>query len=372
MGEQIPLYRKIKQELQTKIESGEYGPNSLLPTELELAEQYSVSRITSKRALEELEREGYILRKRGVGSCVIPQQARQNAAGDPRIVAMVFPYKAVEGWLMDYVRGASDFLESRRYYLSIRCSDTKPDRVVLRELVREPVSGIIYLPGSTIENEEILTGILYGGMPIVTIDSHYDGLDISSVTSDNHDGIHQVMKHLISLGHRSIGFFSSEPISRVTTVRDRYVSYCRSLVERKIPVRDDLVSCFDYEEYRNGGLDANHLELAAEKLKLLLDAGATAIVVENDITALYLYLAAGNMGVSVPERLSITGFDDLPLLRQFDVNLTTVKQDFYRIGQKAAEVLFDRITGRNTKCVRERMPVELLVRSTTGPVGRQD
>lgn len=365
MGSQKLLYKMIIEELKAKMDSGELQPNQLLPTELELARIYKVSRITSKRALEELEREGLIIRKRGVGSCVASQQYKNTSDSDTKIIAMVFPYKSAEGWVMDYVRGASDFLEANRCYLRIRCSDNQSDQMVLRQLVREPVSGIIYLPDSTIENEELLATMLYGGLPIVTIDKHYDGIDISSVTSDNRGGILQVMSYLIDAGHRNIGFFSCEPISRVTSVRDRYMAYCQSLVEHGLPLRDGLVMCFNYEEFQTKRVDETHLELVSEKLKRLMDEKITAVVAENDITALYLYLAAKNLGISVPDDLSITGFDDLPLLRQFDVNMTTIKQDFYGIGHKAAEILYNQIAGKEKGCVRYVQPVELLIRSTT-------
>lgn len=368
-----PLYQKILDELREKIRSGHFLPGQALPTELELAEQYKVSRITSKRAMEELEREGLILRKRGVGSIVTPPAERMDQAVG-LMIAMVFPFKSAEGWVLEYVRGASDYLETRRSFLSIRCSGERMVHEVLGQVVREQVDGIIYYPDSTIENEELLATMLYSGMPIVTIDKYFDGMDISSVTSDNRNGMRQVVQHLVDLGHRKIGFFSIEPVSRVTSVRDRYMAYCQTLVENRIPLLEEHVSCFTYHEFRNS-IDFDHLDLVEEKMNRLLKTGVTAIVAENDLTALFLYVSARNTGRSIPEDFSLTGFDDLSLLRQFSVSMTTVRQDPYSLGAKAAEMIYDRATGRVHDCVRHVHPVDLIVRSTTArprlPAGTQ-
>ncbi len=360
-----PLYQTILDELRTKITSGVLQPNQALPTELELAELYKVSRITSKRAMEELEREGLIIRKRGVGSVVAPLVERSGQSAG-LLIAMVFPFKSAEGWVLEYVRGAADFLETRRCFLAIRCSGERPEHEVLRQLAHESVDGIIYYPDSTIENEELLATMSYSGLPIVTIDKYYDGIDISSVTSDNRGGMTEMVQHLVDIGHRKIGFFSIEPISRVTSVRDRYLAYCRTLAENEIVLNEEHVMCFTYNEFRNN-VDIDHLDLVEEKLKELLKTGVTAIVAENDLTALFLYVAARNSGKSIPADFSLTGFDDLSLLRQFSVSMTTVRQDPYGIGKKAAEILYDRITGRRKNCIHHVHPVALIVRNTTAP-----
>jgi len=364
----IPLYQTILDELRAKIQNGSLSPGQALPTELELADLYKVSRITSKRAMEELEREGLISRRRGVGSIVSPAMERNESTAG-LMVAMVFPFKSAEGWVLEYVRGASDFLESHRCFLSIRCSGELTEREVLSQLVSERIDGVIYDPGSTIENEEILATMLYNGIPIVTIDKYYDGIDISSVTSDNRGGMEMAVQHLIDFGHRKIGFFAIEPISRATSVRDRYLSYCRTLVKNSIPLQENHTMCFTYDEFRNT-VDIDHLDLVEKKLLHLLSTGVTAIAAENDLTALFLYVAARNSGKTIPGDFSLTGFDDLSLLRQFKVSITTVRQDPYGIGRKAAEILYGRITGKEKNCVHDIHPVELVVRPTTAPPGK--
>ncbi len=358
-----PLYQKILDEMREKIQSGVLQESQALPTELELAEQYSVSRITSKRAMEELEREGLVIRKRGVGSIVAPTPNHVEPAVG-LMIAILFPFEAAVGWIHEYVRGALAFLETKRCFLSIRSSGDCRELEMFSQVLKEPIDGIIYYPYSTVENEALIAKMLYSGMPVVTIDKYYDGMDISSVTPDNKGGTGMIVQHLIDLGHQKIGFFSIEPVSRVTSVRDRYMAYCRTLVENRLPLRDDHVMCFTDSEFHNT-VDIDHLDLIEEKMNVLLQRGVTAIVAENDLVALFLYMAARNTDRIIPADFSLVGFDDLSLLHQFNVSMTTVRQDAYSIGFKAAEILYANITGREKKCVHHVQPVELVIRTTT-------
>lgn len=98
-----PLYKKIYQELKKDILTGVYQEETQVPTELELSEKYDVSRITSKRALMELETEGLIYRVRGKGSFVkkrqeVAQQEKNNT------LLFVMPFAQNEG-LGNYAEG---------------------------------------------------------------------------------------------------------------------------------------------------------------------------------------------------------------------------------------------------------------------------
>ena len=106
-----PLYIQIMDCLKEKIKNGEFQPNKRLPTEKELAEEFNVSRITSKRALEELEREGIIYRKKGSGSYLRHKAYNSanvgNVANSSRInvVALVIPFGEPMGGSVDIIQG---------------------------------------------------------------------------------------------------------------------------------------------------------------------------------------------------------------------------------------------------------------------------
>ena len=359
----LPMYQKILDDMRQRIVSGLLPPHALLPTEMELAGQYQVSRITSKRALEELEREGLIVRRRGVGStvAVVPEKQERPVVGS---IGIVFPHLAMEGITFEYIRGAADYLEQHRCTLSIRRTGDRPEREALMELNREGLDGILYLPGSSQVDERIMATFVGISRPVVTLDKQLEGLGLPCVTCDNEGGMHAVVQHLIDQGHRRIAMFCIEPVSRCTTVRDRYLSYCRTLAENGIAFHNEHVVCFTQEEF-DRRIDTSHLELVVEKLARLLERGVTAIAAENDMTALFLHMAANKLGKSVPADFSLTGFDDLPLLRRFRLDLTTVRQDAYQIGYRAAEVLYGMLGGVMPEQMKHIVPCELVVRSTT-------
>jgi len=364
----LPMYQKILDDMRERILSGLLPPHALLPTEMELAGQYQVSRITSKRALEELEREGLIVRRRGVGSTVAPLQEKQErqVAGS---IGIVFPHLAMEGITFEYVRGAADFLEQHRCTLSIRRTGDRPEREVLHELNQEGPDGILYLPGSSQVDERSLATFVSITRPVVTIDKQLEGLGMPCVTCDNEGGMRAVVQHLIDLGHRKIAMFCIEPVNRCTTVRDRYLAFCRTLADNGISHAGDHVVSFTQEEF-DQKIDTSHLELVVEKLSRLLARGVTAIAAENDMTALFLHMAANKLGKTIPADFSLAGFDDLPLLRRFRLDLTTVRQNAYEIGYKAAEVLYGMLDGETPDAMKFTVPCELVVRSTTAPPGR--
>src|SRR5690242_18519328 len=126
MNDKTPLYARIVDELRQKIRNNEYEPNDQLPTEKELASQYDVSLITSKRALVELEKEGLIYRKRGSGSYVKPVARTPATAMDSSVtpvIGMILPSDKSESRLLEYINGASDYLNARNCYVAVHSNN---------------------------------------------------------------------------------------------------------------------------------------------------------------------------------------------------------------------------------------------------------
>jgi len=101
--EKKPLYMQIFEHYRQKIINKELLPDDQLPTEMEMAEIFGVSRITTKRALEELERAGLIYRKRGQGSFVLGlYQKKVNEPGTKNVISMIIPATSMqaETWIM--------------------------------------------------------------------------------------------------------------------------------------------------------------------------------------------------------------------------------------------------------------------------------
>ncbi|GIO30159.1 MULTISPECIES: GntR family transcriptional regulator [Paenibacillus] len=362
---QKPLYLIIMEDLKEKILSGHYKEDEQLPTEVELAELSGVSRITSKRALIELEREGLIYRKRGSGSYVKrqePKGAFEGAASAAApIISMVLPYMATSE--LDFIKGATDYLDAKGYYLSIHNSNwsSEREREFLLRMPKSGSAGIILYPISTNSNNDLLNMLYWNDYPFVMIDQYADSLPVTSVVSDNVKGGYMTAEHLLGLGHERIAFVSSISIEFRSSVRDRYQGYCKALRDQGIPIDPELVITDFYREADKDESNTFYRRLVGQVMEL----GATAIQAEHDHLAVELLRSAISLGIDVPGQLSIAGFDNHMISSLVEVPLTTVAQDYSEIGRKAAEWIVGRIEDREKSGGRTLVPVRLIERAST-------
>lgn len=365
MSENKPLYQQILEYLREKITSRQLLPGQQLPTEFELAEQFGVSRITSKRALEELEKEGYIYRKRGHGSFVSPSVIKTANNGIGKVVSIIFPYHSAEGWVMTYIKGAMDYLNPRGYFLSIHCTGGENERDYLNQLTLDGVGGIIYYPSSTVKNIDILTTLCMNNYPVVTIDKYFDGIPLSHVVSDNFNGEYMLVKHMVELGHRRIAYVCADTINNKSSLRDRYLGYCKALKDHGLEIDQEIIFLDYYTRMIEFKEESKQKEFLREKLKSMIDSGVTAMLAENDVEAITIYKILTEIDVKIPQQVSLAGFDNIELLKHFELPLTTINQNFYEIGKRAAQLVVKSIEEKSYKYVREIIPVELIKGETT-------
>lgn len=367
--EKKPLYMKIFEYYEQKIKNKELLPNDQLPTEMEMAKMFGVSRITTKRALEELEREGLIYRKRGRGSFVLEyQQKKTNEPSRKNVISMIIPVSSMWGRNIDYVRGATSVIEQRGYYLTLHITeDEKHERDLLMSIPKEGISGIIYYPISR-SHFDLLYTMHLTGYPLVIIDKHFESLPISYVICDNFGGGYQSVAHLVDLGHKNIAYVACSTIESVSTVRDRFFGYCSALVEHGLQIDPNLAvfGLVDQKKYiaQNCTCKTDFLNPVLEEL---LKKGVTGIVAENDYIAVWIQNALLDMGIKIPKEVSLVGFDNLDVLEEVGVLLTTVEQNFYEIGKTAAEIIIEMLEGGQKQQVKKIIPVKLIVKESTGP-----
>ena len=359
-----PLYIQIIEYIQQKIEKNEWKQGEQLPTEMELAEKFNVSRITTKRAMEELARDGIIYRKKGQGSFVSNNSsADRTTAEQNKIVSIIIPYQKNREEMLDYIKGATDFLNSKGFYLSVHCvedENNEKETEYLKSIPLQGISGIIYYPLDGNHDYEYLIPLSIQHYPIIFIDKYFESLPISSVVSDNYNGTYKAMGQLIQKGHHSISFFSRKPIEHASSLKERYMAYCKSLAENKIINNHNNIlngyyslmnQCDDYDDC---------IDYLANILKKQLDLGVTAIVTENDPD---LILAIGKLlheGINFSENFTILGFDHLQTPEFYNMTVISVEQNFYEIAFRAAEMLMESIEKNEYKNKREVLPVSII------------
>ncbi|ANF32657.1 LacI family transcriptional regulator [Leifsonia xyli] len=170
---------------------------------------------------------------------------------------------------------------------------------------------------------------------------------------DQEAGARLAMQHLIGLGHTRIVHLAGP--QDWSEAEDRMRGFLASLDEHDLPVTAPMLGDWTADlGYEIG-------------LKILDHPDFTAVFASNDQMALGLLHAAADLGLSVPEDVSIVGFDDIPEAKHYDPPLTTIRQDFSWLGARAIDVLLAQIEGDADGPPPEFPVPQLVVRKSTGP-----
>ena len=385
------IYQDIMRSLKTQIINGDYLPGQKLPTEYSLAKAFNCSRITSKKALDELANEGLIVRVKGSGSYIAervnpiaPEKNKNHfeskSNSESKNISMILPPGFLAGNLMEYFYGAAAVLSERGYMLhiaSVDPCDNATDSDLIQQTIKNECAGIIYYPLFNTKETELLTVLSMNAFPIVTIDKYIEDLPISSVVSDNYGGAYAVTQILLEKGHRQIAFVSNTDISSMNSVKMRFLGYATALKDHGILLKtDNIINNYSqtlmkehpeiYKQlYQILPLQADQYGFFVDMIDRLRKGGVSAIVCANDIVAMYMMKACEHMGISVPGDMAVMGFDDHIVLRQVGLSVTTVRQDFHAIGYRAAELLLEKIDDRGAPCKNIVLPVEVIERASS-------
>lgn len=247
-------------------------------------------------------------------------------------------------------------------------SPVAPEDEHIDMLLGHDIVGIVFITGRHANTEADHTSyaeLRAEHVPIVLINGFVPDLDAAFVSTDDHGAMGQAVRHLRNLGHAHVGL-AIGPARYVTSQRkvDGFLHAMRTMslpgtTGAAPPVGDDLVanSIFSVE----GGQAA-----AAE----LLDRGVTALVCGSDLMALGAIRAVRQRGLDVPRDVSVTGFDDSPVIPFCDPPLTTVRQDVAAMCRHAVGILLDEVAGEPSPHRDLLFPGDLVVRRSTAPARR--
>lgn len=213
------------------------------------------------------------------------------------------------------------------------CSDKTPPN--LKKLCQENNFCGLMIMGIKL-NSAIMKELETTNIPTMLMDSYVKNPRVACISSDNINSVASIVEHLISLGHKKIGFLGGDKESIVT--RERFSGYLIGLIEGEIEFNSNYVRYGNYTE-------ACGLEAAS----YFAEQGVTAVVCASDLIAIGLINGLKKCGLHVPEDVSVSGFDNLDIARYFTPSLTTVKQDFISLGENAFTLLRQSIKGNKTK-----------------------
>ncbi|HEY0518518.1 MAG TPA: LacI family DNA-binding transcriptional regulator [Ilumatobacteraceae bacterium] len=196
--------------------------------------------------------------------------------------------------------------------------------------------------------------------PTALVDTSYPGLP--SVCIDDRAGASLATKHLISLGHKRIAFVGEPPHNAFGFIAGarREEGFRSTMAEAGLHVPASLVR---YGAY----LHSAARQMATELLSL--PDRPTAIVAASDVQAVGCLEAATQLGMNVPEELSVVGYDDIDLAAI--MGLSTVRQPLIYSGERGADLVLEALSMRNRQPNNEMLELELVIRSTTAAVKRR-
>ncbi|MBB5325394.1 LacI family transcriptional regulator [Anoxybacillus tepidamans] len=233
-------------------------------------------------------------------------------------------------------------------------TDNNPEteEMYLSLLKQKSVDGIII--GTTTKNYTVLNELLHEHFPIAFIAQDIPELAIDVVRVDDFLGGYQAVSHLVSLGHKKIAIMLGN-LNR-TSDKDRLQAYRQVLQENGLEYDERLVIYTDYS-MEAGKRAAFELLRSPQK--------PTAIFACFDSLAVGVYQAAKEMGLCIPEDLSVVGFDNTILATIVDPPLTTVAQPIDEMGRQVVDLIIREIEGEKNMKQRVILPPELIVRHST-------
>jgi LacI family transcriptional regulator, galactose operon repressor len=254
-------------------------------------------------------------------------------------------------------RGAHDVARQKSYLLTLANTGRKAEKEeeLSKTLLENQVEGLIFAGGTM--GEEHLCRLRARGVPFVVAGRWSELASVPTVTVDNVAIGYQATKYMIEIGHEKIMFLSGPADSG--TSQQRRQGYCHAMrAHGLLPM--EAAGDFRME---TGFSVASQLLSKKKRPK--------AIFAANDLMAVGLILGLTNVGIRVPEDISVIGCDDIPIARLIKPSLTTIKVPMYEIGCRAMEILVALLEGRQGLTSQASLlGSELVVRDSTSNVLR--
>ncbi|MEU7845879.1 LacI family DNA-binding transcriptional regulator [Micromonospora parva] len=303
--------------------------------------RYGVARATVERVQQVIHELGY---EASLGA----QSLRSHRTNVLGILLAEF-----EPFSTELLKGASQEVAGSGYQLLAYSSGDGEGAAVgwerrsLARLSGTLIDGAVIVTPTVVETEN--------NFHVVAVDPHTGPSHLPTVDSDNFAGAVLATNYLLSLGHTRIGHISGR--TDLMSAQLREAGFRSAMAEAGVPVDERLV--------RVGGFRIETAAGPAAELLALADR-PTAIFAGNDLSAISTMAVARDMGLCVPDDLSVIGFDNVPESALVNPPLTTIMQPLQRMGAEALRLLVDLIAGveRDTHI---RLPTELVIRSSCRP-----
>lgn len=341
----LPAYAQAEREIRKMLSSMKEGER-ILPERV-LCTQFGISRVTLRRAMESFHKSGVLSAQQGGGTWLVrrpdPIIETRDTVG---VIGLLVP--TVENpMIARIVRGAEQCTADLGCHLALAHDHGDQDYQIeqLRRMLDRGLSGVaVYADRGNIKREAFLTllkEVQDRRVPLVMIDRYVPHLDAPSVLSDNYAGMYEATQHLILSGYRRFALLAFGSEGGITD-RDRRKGFYGALQDYGIDAKcmEADLGTRDHEIYAEEAVNA---WLVKSEGRPAFDA----IVCMQDNMAFGAYLALRKHGISVPDQVGLTGYDNLDreLYRTNGLSLTSLDQPAEAIGYQAAGLLLKTISG---------------------------
>lgn len=285
-----------------------------------------------------------------------PHPSARSLAGQRSYLVALFYDNPSGNYVMDMQSGMLEACHAHGYNLMlgpIDFGDPESIAQVDEAIARSRVDGLVLTPPLT-DHPDLVLRLDKLGIPYASVSPKQQDCGIG-VCLDERGAVHELMGHLIDLGHRRIGHI----LGRAShgAAQWRLDGYRDALEAAGIAFDPALVVAGNFD-YESGVAGANAL--------LSLGTPPTAIFAANDDMAAGAISAIGERGLSVPRDISVCGFDDIAIARHIYPALTTIRQPTQEMGRIATLELFKRLRDPAAGGM-QRVEYALVVRRSTGP-----
>lgn len=278
--------------------------------------------------------------------------ARSLITGRSQIIGLVVAY--LENYFYpEVVERLSKTLQVEGYHVLVFISSLTSDNTeqIMQEIFDYQVDGIVL--ASVSMSSELAARCHAAGVPVVLFNRKQDDDRLSAVTSDNHAGGQILADHLVALGHRRIGYVAG--FEGASTQRDREKGFREGLQRHGFDLAAREVGNFKYEEAQ-----------AAARRMFDVARPPEAVFVCNDHMAFAVMdVLRFELGMRIPQDVSVVGFDDVPPARWPAYNLTTFRQSVDDMVAETVAILLDSINLKKTAPRQIVLEGELVVRGSS-------
>jgi LacI family transcriptional regulator len=259
-------------------------------------------------------------------------------------------------WYVSILNGVNETVHENGYGLMVNTvAGIFDPQEIYEKVFRNAMDGMLVI-SPYLEDKDIAR-MNASLVPLVLLGHRIPNLQIDSVDSDNVGAAHQVIDHLVGLGHKRIGFISG-PVKYNTDSADRLLGFQEAMKKHGLSIPAG---------YMVEGRFNKETGAEAAKKFLALSPRPTAIFSSDDLMAMGAWDEFEKAGLKVGKDISIVGFDDIPEASMEPYQLTTVKQDYYKMSVTGTNILIEKIkNSQGWKPRKVLIPVQLIIRNSVG------